>query len=116
MVGAEKHRGSPHRCNSSIEPEETGCLAAAQLGVPGRTMPGRAYLSSFFVFTARFVPTTQEIEKDEEREIIYDPELSRFRSHRSAAFMLPDRISGRPDRPSLRRSTIVRRFSHDLLH
>src|SRR4029077_12385001 len=47
---------------------------------------------------------------------IHDPQLPRFRPRGSAGLMLPDRISRRTNRSRLRRSTIVRRFSHHLLH
>src|SRR5437879_4661610 len=101
--------------------EELSGKKLSMLGSGASQMAGELYawprvFEGLFAFTARFAQTTKETARDEQRESIHDPHLPRFRSRRGAAVMLPNRISRRADRSGLRRSTIVRRFSHYLLH
>src|SRR3989442_3079452 len=79
-------------------------------------MPGRGSSNAFFAFTARSVQTTKETPPDEPREATYDPQLSKNGPRRRAAVVLSDGGSRHADRSRLRRSTIVRRFSDDLLY
>src|SRR5260370_2152120 len=79
-------------------------------------MPGRGFLNAFFAFTARSVQTTKETPPDEPGKAIYDPQLSKNGPRCRAAVMLSDGVFRNAHRSSLRRSTIFRRFSHDLLY
>src|SRR5712691_9060329 len=80
-------------------------------------MPGRACLSDFFAFTARSAQITKNSPPDEQRrKAIYDPQFSQERPRGSPPTVLPDWFPRLTDRSRLRRSTIVRGFSHHLLH
>src|SRR2546423_6934456 len=83
---------------------------------PRSAMPGQGYLRGFFAFTASSAQITKNSPPNEHREAIYDSQLSQERSRSRASPVLRHWLSRNTDRSGLRRSTIVRRFSHDLLH
>src|ERR1051326_2983048 len=105
----------PMRLRDGVR-KSSRCSEAMPPGWRRSSTAGRGCSSNCFAFIVRDAQTIEPTATDERTTAIHHSQLSQVRPGSGPAALLPNGLPRGADRPGLRGSTVVRRFSHDLLH